>query len=104
MNKQPSRRAFLQQTTLAGAGLITAGPLQLFSQTKKHTFMNVTIKSKGYAGFDKSGKIAPWNFDRRPVGDDDILIDVKFCGICHSDIHEIRGHWGDQTNPQVPRS
>jgi len=56
MNKQPSRSAFLQQTTLAGAGLITAGPLQLFSQTKKHTFMNVIIKSKGYAGFDKSGK------------------------------------------------
>ena len=64
--------------------------------------MNATIKSKGYAGFDKSSKIAPWNFDRRPVGDDDILIDIKFCGVCHSDIHQIRGHWGDQTYPQVP--
>ena len=101
-NKQPSRRAFIQHTALAGAGLFIAGPLQLFSPSEKNKIMNTTIKSKGYAGFDKSGKITSWNFERRAVGDDDILIDIKFCGVCHSDIHQIRGHWGDQTYPQVP--
>lgn len=60
------------------------------------------IKAKGYAGFDKAGKITLWNFERRAVGDNDILIDVKFSGVCHSDIHQIRGHWGDQPYPQVP--
>ena len=101
-NKQSSRRAFIQKTTLAGAGLFIAGPLKLFSSSEKNKIMNTTIKSKGYAGFDKSGKITSWNFERRAVGDDDILIDIKFCGVCHSDIHQIRGHWGDQTYPQVP--
>lgn len=36
------------------------------------------------------------------MGDNDILIDIKFSGICHSDIHTIKGHWGPQKYPQVP--
>lgn len=64
--------------------------------------MSINVKTKGYAGRDKAGKLTSWNFERRVVGDDDILIDVKFSGICHSDIHTIRGHWGDQVYPQVP--
>jgi len=36
------------------------------------------------------------------VGDNDILIEIKFCGICHSDIHQLRGEWGPQKYPQVP--
>lgn len=49
-----------------------------------------------------AGKMVPWNFERRAVGDNDILIDIKFSGICHSDIHTIKGHWGKQQYPQVP--
>ncbi|GGA85074.1 NAD(P)-dependent alcohol dehydrogenase [Puia dinghuensis] len=64
--------------------------------------MTPNIKAKGYAGKDTSGNLSLWSFDRRPVGDDDILIDIKFCGICHSDIHQIKGHWGDQPYPQIP--
>lgn len=60
------------------------------------------IPSKGYAGFDTSGKLAPWNFERRPLGDHDVLIDIKFAGICHSDLHTIMGDWGPQQYPQVP--
>ncbi|MBW8523509.1 NAD(P)-dependent alcohol dehydrogenase [Chryseobacterium chendengshani] len=101
-NNQPSRRKFILQTSLAGAGLMLAGPLQLFSQTQKIKNMNANIKSKGYAGRDEQGKMTPWNFERRAVGDNDILIDIKFSGICHSDIHTIKGHWGKQIYPQVP--
>lgn len=64
--------------------------------------METTIKSKGYAGKDEHEKLALWNFERRPVGDNDILIAIKYSGICHSDIHTIRGHWGKQQYPQVP--
>lgn len=46
--------------------------------------------------------MSPWSFERRPVGDNDILIEIKFCGICHSDIHQLRGEWGPQKYPQVP--
>jgi uncharacterized zinc-type alcohol dehydrogenase-like protein len=48
-NKQPTRRAFIQTATLAGAGLLMANPMQLFSQANKNIFMGTTVKSKGYA-------------------------------------------------------
>ncbi|KQT20962.1 molecular chaperone GroES [Chryseobacterium sp. Leaf405] len=98
---QLSRRKFILQSTMAGAGIMLASPISLFSQLNKSNNMS-NIKSKGYAGRDEKGKIEPWNFERRPVGDSDILIDIKFSGICHSDIHTIKGHWGPQKYPQVP--
>jgi alcohol dehydrogenase (NADP+)/uncharacterized zinc-type alcohol dehydrogenase-like protein len=101
-NNQSSRRKFIQQTAIASAGLILANPIQLFSQTSVTNNMSKNIKSKGYAGKDEQGIMAAWNFERRPVGDNDILIDIKFSGICHSDIHTIKGHWGKQQYPQVP--
>ncbi|AFK03413.1 Alcohol dehydrogenase GroES domain protein [Emticicia oligotrophica DSM 17448] len=59
-------------------------------------------KSRGYAAFDTSGVLSPWEFERRPVGDNDILIDIKYASICHSDIHTMLGDWGPQQYPQVP--
>ena len=99
---QQSRRKFIQQASLAGAGVLLANSMQLFSQTNKKYNMSKNINSKGYAGKDEQGKLVSWNFERRPVGDNDILIDIKFSGICHSDIHTIKGHWGKQQYPQVP--
>jgi len=55
-----------------------------------------------HAGKDADGALTAWNFERRAVGDNDILIDIKYSGICHSDINTIRGHWGKQQYPQVP--
>jgi len=100
-NSNNSRRKFIQQTAMAGAGIVLANPIALFSQTNTTKIMS-TIKSKGYAGKDEEGKLALWHFERRAVGDNDILIDIKFSGICHSDIHTIKGHWGKQQYPQVP--
>ncbi|MBK6044931.1 NAD(P)-dependent alcohol dehydrogenase [Streptomyces sp. MBT55] len=40
--------------------------------------------------------------ERRPVGEFDILIDIKFAGICHSDIHQARDGWGEGIFPMVP--
>ena len=99
---QLSRRKFIQQTAIAGAGIMLTTPLQIFSQTYKSKKMSNNIKSKGYAGKDEQGKLELWNYERRPVGDNDILIEIKYAGICHSDIHQIKGHWGKQIYPQVP--
>lgn len=60
------------------------------------------ITSRGYAAKDTSGVLSPWEFERRPVGDNDILIDIKYASICHSDIHTMLGDWGSQQYPQVP--
>ena len=55
-NNQSSRRKFIQQTAIAGAGLMLANPLQVFSQSNQPTVMGSNIKSKGYAGKDEHGK------------------------------------------------
>lgn len=101
-NKDQSRRKFIKQSATLGAGLFFTNSMQLFSQTNKSNTMNKNIKSKGYAGKDEKGTLVSWDFERRPIGDNDILIDIKFSGICHSDIHTIKGHWGKQQYPQVP--
>jgi len=101
-DKQLSRRKFIQQTAALGVGIMLTNPSQLFAETNQTRGTNMNIKSKGYAAVDTSGKLQPWEFERRPVGDTDILIDIKYASICHSDIHQMKGHWGPQQYPQVP--
>ncbi|NRF40872.1 NAD(P)-dependent alcohol dehydrogenase [Pedobacter foliorum] len=101
-NNHSSRRKFIQQSAVVGAGLVLGNPLQVLSQVNKQKIMASNIKSKGFAGKDEHGKLTSWTFERRPVGDSDILIEIKYSGICHSDIHTIKGHWGKQVYPQVP--
>ncbi len=101
-NNQLSRRKFIEQTALAGTALIVTNPLQLLSQTNNFKNMSNNIKSRAYAAKDSSGKLSLWEFERRPLGDNDILIDIKYASICHSDIHQMKGHWGPQQYPQVP--
>lgn len=106
---EKSRRKFLQQAAFAGTGLVLADVSGLLASEKnnkdneiKNGTMDKLIKSKGYAGIDKEAPLKAWEFERRAIGDYDILIDIKFSGICHSDIHTIRDHWGPQKYPQVP--
>jgi len=102
--RNESRRQFIQQSAVLGTGVILAGvgAQRLFAQENQRPDPAKMVASKGYAARDTSGKLSPWSFERRPVGDDDILIEIKFCGICHSDIHQLRGDWGPQKYPQVP--
>lgn len=59
-------------------------------------------KSFGYAAQDKTSELEPFSFERREVGADDVLIDIEYCGICHSDIHQVRDEWGGSIYPMVP--
>ncbi len=99
------RRKFIQQSTMAGAGILAASQIPMYGfglNGQNSIAMKENIKTRGYAAFDESGKLGPYEFERRPVGDDDILIDIKYSSICHSDIHQQKGHWGKQKYPQVP--
>jgi len=60
------------------------------------------VKSHGYAAHDKSSPLAPYNFDRRDPGPDDVVVEIAYCGICHSDIHQVRDEWGNAIYPMVP--
>lgn len=51
------------------------------------------IQTKGYATHDANAKFVPFDFERRDLGVNDILIDIEYCGICHSDIHLAKNEW-----------
>ena len=54
-----------------------------------------------YAAPSATAPLEPTTIVRRDLGPHDILIDIKFAGICHSDIHTARGEWGDAGWPIV---
>ncbi|MGM4981459.1 MULTISPECIES: NAD(P)-dependent alcohol dehydrogenase [Rhizobium] len=58
--------------------------------------------AKGYAATDASKPLTPFTFERREPNDDDVAISVKYCGVCHSDIHQARNEWGFSKYPMVP--
>ncbi len=60
------------------------------------------FSTKGYAVHSPTDKLAPWNFERRELRPNDILIEILYCGICHSDIHQVRSEWRDSFYPMVP--
>jgi len=60
------------------------------------------MKSHGYAAHDKKSPLVPFNFDRRDPGPNDVVVEIAYCGICHSDIHQVRDEWGQSIYPMVP--
>lgn len=56
----------------------------------------------GWAARDSSGVLSPFNFSRRANGEDDITMDILYCGICHSDLHSIKNEWGNAVYPLLP--
>ena len=54
------------------------------------------ISVLGYAAQQVKGPLTPYSFERREPRDYDVLIDIQYCGICHTDIHQVRNEWGDQ--------
>jgi alcohol dehydrogenase (NADP+) len=62
----------------------------------------MTITASGIAAHSATAPLAPWTFERRAPGALDVHIEILFCGICHSDLHTVRGEWGPISYPQVP--
>ena len=60
------------------------------------------IQAKGYAAMSVKEQLVPFSFERREPKEHDIVIDIKYCGICHSDIHQARDEWGGSMFPMVP--
>ena len=58
--------------------------------------------ARGYAATDASKPLAPFTFERREPRNDDVVIDIQYCGVCHSDIHQVRNEWGNSGFPMVP--
>ena len=58
--------------------------------------------AKGYATSAAKAALEPYSFERREPREHDVAIAIKYCGICHTDIHQARDEWGGATFPMVP--
>ncbi|WP_369790169.1 NAD(P)-dependent alcohol dehydrogenase [Rouxiella sp. WC2420] len=58
--------------------------------------------TKGYAALKAGEKLAPFTFERRELRDNDVAMEVLYCGVCHSDLHQARNDWGVGMFPMVP--
>ncbi|MBC7381911.1 MAG: NAD(P)-dependent alcohol dehydrogenase [Bacteroidia bacterium] len=58
--------------------------------------------AKSYAAPAKSAPLEPWSFERREPGPHDVAFDIQYCGVCHSDLHQVRDEWGRSKYPMVP--
>ncbi len=61
------------------------------------------IPAKAYAALDEKTPLEPFSFERRDLRNDDVHLQILFCGVCHSDIHQARNEWGGGSiYPMVP--
>ena len=60
------------------------------------------LQSKGIAAQSTTSGLAPYSFERRDPKPDDVVVEIAYCGICHSDIHQVRDEWGGSVFPMVP--
>ena len=58
--------------------------------------------AKGYAAQSPTTDLTPWNFERRELGPNDVQINIAYCGVCHSDLHQIKNDWFPGIFPMVP--
>ena len=60
------------------------------------------MKVKAYGSNGNEKDLELLEIERRDVGNDDVEIDIHYCGVCHSDIHHVQGDWGEVQRPAVP--
>jgi uncharacterized zinc-type alcohol dehydrogenase-like protein len=60
------------------------------------------IKVQGFAAHDAHSSLVPFTFERREPGPRDVQIEILYCGICHSDLHQARNDWSNSLYPMVP--
>ena len=60
------------------------------------------MKVNGLAALSKGAALTPYSFTRRELLPNDVAIDIKYAGICHSDIHQVKEEWGAARFPMVP--
>lgn len=60
------------------------------------------IQVHGYAAQQAKAPLGPYSFERREPSDNDVVININYCGVCHTDIHQVGDEWGGSKFPMVP--
>ena len=64
--------------------------------------MTTSLQTPAYAAFDPKSPLGPHTITRRAPRDHEVMIDIRYCGVCHSDIHFVQNDWGRTVYPLVP--
>src|SRR3569832_523590 len=60
------------------------------------------VQTKAFAATSAEAELSPFSINRRDPGPSDVVIDILYCGVCHSDLHQARNEWHNTTYPVVP--
>ncbi|WP_330110671.1 alcohol dehydrogenase catalytic domain-containing protein [Methylophaga thalassica] len=60
------------------------------------------MKTVGYAAYSENTELKPFHFERRELRQNDVAMEILYCGVCHSDLHTVNGDWGPQPYPLIP--
>src|SRR4051812_5408958 len=101
----PARREFM---ATAASTFVSGAAATLLSSSAHaqgvggaRTVGNGPYPVQGMAGYGPTGPLKSMSFQRRALGPKDVAIKIHYCGVCHSDIHTIRGDWGKIQYPQI---
>ena len=101
-----SRRDFIVSAATAvasvgAANLLNLQPAQGANAENSVAIGNDPYPTEGMAAYAPTGPHKLMKFQRRALGPKDVAIKIHYCGVCHSDIHTIRGDWGKIQYPQI---
>lgn len=98
---ESSRRSFMKKGVIA-LGTFAVSDLKGIGSSFVALAQENNVNTKGYALFSKDGRFAPYEFKRHAIGDNDVLLEILYSGICHSDLHHAWAEWREETYPMVP--
>jgi len=100
-----SRREFLKTGAILAAAPVLAGVASSAQASTEKQIGNGPYPTVGYGTTSATSPLKPMNIERRALDSNDVLIDVMYCGVCHSDIHQSRNEWPKTvptTYPVIP--
>jgi uncharacterized zinc-type alcohol dehydrogenase-like protein len=100
MSQNHSRRDFLRQSAVVGAGAVLAGATDAAAQQLGSAGLG-PYRAEGMAAYSATGPLRRMTFDRRALRPKDVAIRIRYSGVCHSDIHTVRGDWGAVPYPLI---
>jgi len=89
----PGRRSVLKAGVVLAAAPLVGGVASRAEAAAKPPVANGPFTARAYGNTSATGHLGPLQIKRRAIGPNDVLLDVLYCGICHSDIHQARNEW-----------
>jgi uncharacterized zinc-type alcohol dehydrogenase-like protein len=96
------RRDVLKAGAALAAAPLLAGVATATQAADNGVVGNSPYPTRAYGATNAKSAIGPLQIQRRALGQNDVLLDVLYCGVCHSDIHSVRSDWTPAKYPVVP--